>query len=248
MIVDAALSPCRPSVVSYPAAAATICSVYHLTFMPQSSLLSENARPCSPGSPPSPVPSLRLHRGNRKALHPLADESEDGYSSHPSIYSASPVGSESDRGCQDSSADSVALPKTEGIFEQDVEEDGGARLAERRNFSSFSGLSMLDTISEQKSAGSRSVLHDDEDDDEDDGDESDDEDDDGDTCTVDSEDDEYGYGRSYYYEYASPTQPLHPARSQSVPPRGAISRYSFERAGMGCNLNAFGIGGTGAVW
>ncbi|KAF8244251.1 hypothetical protein K440DRAFT_610129 [Wilcoxina mikolae CBS 423.85] len=221
--------------------------------MPQSSLLSENARPCSTGgfsvSPPSPVPSLRLHKGNRKALHPLADESEDGYSSHPSIYSASPVGSESDRGCQDGVADSVA-PKTEGIFEQDVEDDSGARLAERRNFSSFSGLSMLDTISEQKSASSRSVLHDDEDGD-DDEDDDEDEDDDGDTCTVDSSNDVYGYGQSFYYEYASPTQPLHPARSQSVPPRGALPRYLLNGVEIGCNLNALGLEValfTGAVW
>jgi hypothetical protein len=182
--------------------------------MPFSFPATENSHPPSSGLSPSSIPC----KGRRKSLHYLADESEDGYSSHPSIYSASPVGS----------SDSVYhIPKDSpdpqdkpGIFEHDVETspDNGSGLAARRNYSTFSGLSLLDTISEQKSASTRSV-------------EDTDAYRDGSEATeglgLDSSDDEfdYRYGRAGYYEYASPTQPLHPTWSQlrEAAPRGICS-------------------------
>ncbi|KAI5859188.1 hypothetical protein BZA05DRAFT_329271 [Tricharina praecox] len=185
--------------------------------MTTTSRLSENChpRPSGGSSPPSPILTPRAHRDKRKALHPRADESEDGYSTHPSIYSASPVGS------SDSECGRGQQPDT-GVFEQEVDggdtdtdtDRGGANgeLTGRRNFSSFSGLSMLDTISERKSVASTVVLHD----------EVDDANGDDEFCGDEySTDDEFGYeyGQPFYYEYASPTQPLHPARSRSAPPR-----------------------------
>jgi hypothetical protein len=126
-------------------------------------------------------------------------------------------------GVADSNRVQQQQPDT-GVFEQDAEEvanadrDGNGDLAGRRNFSSFSGLSLLDTVSERKSVNSTVVLNDD------------------DEGTGDEEfygdgystDDELGYeyGRPFYYEYASPTQPLHPARSRSAPPRGETLRRS----------------------
>lgn len=196
-----------------------------LVLMPVSSRFPENCRPRSSGdsSSPSPIPTPRARRDKRKALHPRADESEDGYSSHPSVYSASPVGS-SDSECGrtvDGVADSDRVQQRQsdaGVFEQDVEEaadgdrGGNGGLAGRRNFSNFSGLSLLDAISERKSVNSSVVLNDDA---EGTGDEE--------FCGDGySTDDELGYeyGRPFYYEYASPTQPLHPARPRSAPPRG----------------------------
>jgi len=181
-----------------------------------------NSHPPSSGLSPSGIPC----KGRRKGLHSLADESEDGYSSHPSIYSASPVGS----------SDSVYhIPKDSpnprdkpGIFEHDVETDpdNGSDLAARRNYSAFSGLSLLDTISEQKSASTRSV-------------------EDTDACRdgseaaegleLDSSDDEYDYryGRAGYYEYASPTQPLHPTWSQlqEAAPRD-LDAFHYQASGV----------------
>ena len=55
-----------------------------------------------------------------------------------------------------------------------------------------------------------------------------DDDDDDDDYGDDDDDDEFpahgpGYGRALYYEYASPTQPLHPARALSMSARGSLS-------------------------
>lgn len=185
-----------------------------------SSLLTENRRPNSSDGDSSP-PSPRLHHHQRrKTLHPLADESEDGYSTHPSIYSASPVGSS---GGSDCGGDGISESKEKekqrssstatAIFEQDVEDPEPPPTTARRTYTSFSGLSVLDTISEQKSVDSRSVLAAEEEDDTDDG-----EDELLDGYSTDDEL-EYEYGRSFYCEYASPTQPLHPSRSRSAPPR-----------------------------
>jgi len=190
--------------------------------MPALSTLYGNSRPRSTGgsSPPSPIltPSDLTPCDTRKALHPRADESEDGYSTHPSIYSASPVGS-SDSECGRTVygvADASRVQLDTGVFAQEVEDadidqgrDGG-----RRNSSSSSGLSMPDTASERKSVSSSVVLGTDVD-------ASGDEEFCGDEYSTD---DEFGYeyGRPFYYEYTSPTQPLHPARSRSAPPRGEV--------------------------
>jgi len=162
-------------------------------------------------SPPAalrPTPSPRLRREQRKALFPLADESDDGCSPHPSIYEASPVASDDE--CQgDKEPLSVCFettkPQTADLLSPNP--DGTNSPPSGRDISRFPGLSLLETIAEQKSAstepeernqGSYIQLPTEDDGSEDDG----------------SEDEEF---EQYYYEYASPTQPLHPALSTSAP-------------------------------
>lgn len=146
----------------------------------------------SPSSPP------HFRRDEHKVLQPLPDDSSDGYSSHLSIYEASPVSSDDESavrasGKSPTTGQSVSSPKQKS---QDGEEGG---FAIRRNYSSFSGLSTLETITEQKStASSRSVFSEREDQ----------------SRYEDSSDDEE-YDSTYFYEYASPIQPIHPAMESS---------------------------------
>lgn len=179
---------------------------------PRSTLLAviPSASSSAENSPPAALtrssPSPRLRREQRKVLHPLADDSDDGYSPHPSIYEASPVASD-DEGRDDKEplCDSYDSGKQNPEF-MDLEQPGSPESTGRgRNFSRFSGLSMMETIAEQKSiastrdemldGGAYSPLQQDEES-EDDGDE------------------------QYYYDYASPTQPLHPVMSASAPNLG----------------------------
>jgi hypothetical protein len=120
---------------------------------------------------------------------------------------------------------SPARPSAGGIFEQDVEDPEPEGFERRRNFSTFP---MLDTISEQKSMDSEEEDEEEEDDEE--------------LTDGYSTDDEleYEYGRPFYYEYASPTQPLHPARSRSAPPRGGVP--SLYRVRASDIWNALGSG------
>ncbi|KAL0633736.1 hypothetical protein Q9L58_007340 [Maublancomyces gigas] len=179
---------------------------------PRSTLLAviPSASSSAENSPPAALtrssPSPRLRREQRKVLHPLADDSDDGYSPHPSIYEASPVASD-DEGRDDKEplCDSYDSGKQNPEL-MDLEQPGSPESTGRgRNFSRFSGLSMMETIAEQKSiastrdemldGGAYSPLQQDEES-EDDGDE------------------------QYYYDYASPTQPLHPVMSASAPNLG----------------------------
>lgn len=178
-----------------------------LAVAPSASSSAENSPPTAlTRSSPSP----RLRREQRKVLHPLADESDDGYSPHPSIYEASPVASD-DEGRDDKEplCDSYDSVKQNSAELLDPEQPGSPDSTGRgRNFSRFSGLSMMETIAEQKSiastrdemldGGAYSPLQQDEES-EDDGDE------------------------QYYYDYASPTQPLHPVMSASAPNLGGRS-------------------------
>ncbi|RPB02513.1 hypothetical protein L873DRAFT_1673276 [Choiromyces venosus 120613-1] len=160
---------------------------------------AENSPPAAHRSTPSP----RLYREQRKALHPLADESDDGCSPHPSIYEASPVASD-DECPGDKEPLSVCFettkPQTADLLSSNP--DGTNSPPGGRDLSRFSGLSLLETITEQKSASTQPEERDREsytqlptEDDE-------------------SEDEEF---EQCYYEYASPTQPLHPALSTSAP-------------------------------
>lgn len=162
-------------------------------------------------SPPAALtrasPSPRLRREQRKVLHPLADESDDGYSPHPSIYEASPVASD-DEGRDDKEPlcdlyDSVKQDSAELL---DPEQLGSPESTARsRNFSRFSGLSMMETIAEQKSiASTRDEMLD------------------GGAYSPLQQDEESGDDgeEPYYYDYASPTQPLHPVMSASAPNLG----------------------------
>lgn len=184
----------------------------HFTPSPRSTLLAviPSASSSAENSPPAALtrssPSPRLRREQRKVLHPLADDSDDGYSPHPSIYEASPVASD-DEGRDDKEplCDSYDSGKQNPEL-MDLEQPSSPESTGRgRNFSRFSGLSMMETIAEQKSiastrdemldGGAYSPLQQDEES-EDDGDE------------------------QYYYDYASPTQPLHPVMSASAPNLG----------------------------
>lgn len=190
---------------------------------PPPNIRSENSRPSYPSSPPSTPSPIPVRRVRRKPLHPLADESEDGYSSHPSIYSASPVDStsSSSNGFSPKSIGSDGFSKrksaTTGIFEQDVEDRGAAAPAvvgRDGAYSVFSGVDLLDTISEHKSnsahsdAGAGLLVG---------GGRSGDQEIEECHFWFDSSDDEYEPNRAFYYDYASPTQPLHPSQSQSMP-------------------------------
>lgn len=159
---------------------------------------AENSPPAALRSTPSP----RFRREQRKALHPLADESDDGCSPHPSIYEASPVASDDE--CQgDKEPLSVCFETTKPLAaDLSPNPDGINSPPSGRDISRFSGLSLLETIAEQKSTstepeerdqGSYTQLP---------------------TEDDESEDEEF---EQYYYEYASPTQPLHPALSTSAP-------------------------------
>lgn len=75
--------------------------------------------PIAPADPPPAAPQLHSH----KRPHPQADESEDGYSSHPSIYSASPVGSKESLVTGDGANDD---PKPTDIFSPDEIKGVGA--------------------------------------------------------------------------------------------------------------------------
>lgn len=161
---------------------------------------TENSPPAATRTPPPP----RLRREQRKALHPLTDESDDGYSPHPSIYEASPVASDDDEGHSDKElSDSYDSAKHISAELLDTQQSGTPEPPGRsRNFSRFSGLSMMETITEQKSIKSTGdeLL-------------------DGGAYTPLQQDDESEEGgdEQYYYDYASPTQPLHPAMSASAP-------------------------------
>lgn len=114
-------------------------------------------------SPPSHHDHHHHHHAHKP--HPLADESEEeGYSSHPSIYSASPV---------DSLLDGASSPKP----------------------SPSTVFSPSTDHIEYKSAPSTPYA-------------------------TDSDSD---YGTAFHYEYASPAQPIHPARSSDM--RGAPSPF-----------------------
>ncbi|KAG0640369.1 hypothetical protein HOY80DRAFT_19385 [Tuber brumale] len=160
---------------------------------------AENSPPAALRSTPSPRP----HREQRKALRPLPDESDDGCSPHPSIYEASPVVSDDE--CQSdkeplSVCFETAKPQAADLLS--LNPDGTNSPPSGRDIPRFSGLSLLETITEQKSASTQPEEGDrvsytqvpTEDDDE-------------------SEDEEL----EQYYEYAGPTQPLHPALSTSAP-------------------------------
>ena len=197
------------------------------------------------------------------------DSTNDGYSSHPSIYSASPVGSDSDRDAraralvqaqvhaQAAAAHKLARAAAAaagGIFEQDVEPQGPSPLIGRRPrrgaacagsgtgtgtgaLPDVPGVGVLETICERKSTDGDEMACDADGgfstDEDGIGDRGGDEDgfitdDDDDDYGDDDDDDEFsahgpGYGRAFYYEYASPTQPLHPARSLSMSARGSLS-------------------------
>ncbi|KAI5791953.1 hypothetical protein EDC01DRAFT_717538 [Geopyxis carbonaria] len=174
----------------------------------------ESSRPSSRGRRSSSPPSLRhttyLHREHRKVLHPLADESEDGYSSHPSIYSASPVGSAPSDKENSPQVLNSSKQKAAEVFGEDVLDGSNERdslIIERSHYPGFSGLNLLQTINERKSGSTVRV---------------DNEYEDSRSArdyALDSSDDEYDlYGRAFYYEYASPTQPLHPVRAHTAPP------------------------------
>ncbi|PWW72033.1 hypothetical protein C7212DRAFT_360548 [Tuber magnatum] len=133
----------------------------------------------------------------------LADESDDGCSPHPSIYEASPVASDDE--CQGdkeplSICFETAKPQAADLLSSNP--DGTNSPPSGGDISRFSGLSLLETIAEQKSLstqpeerdqGSYTQLP---------------------TGDDESEDEEFEH---HYYEYASPTQPLHPALSTSAP-------------------------------
>lgn len=167
----------------------------------------ENSPPIT--APTRASPSPRLRREQRKVLHPLADESDE-YSPHPSIYEASPVASDDEsRDDKEPLCDSYDSAKQKSVELLGPEQsDIPSPTARGRNFSRFSGLSMMETIAEQKSitsihdemldGGAYSPLQQDEESDDD----------------VDEQ---------YYYDYASPTQPLHPAMSASAPNLGGGS-------------------------
>lgn len=199
-----------------------------LAVAPSTSSSAENSPPTTA---PRPSPSPRLRREQRRVLHPLADDSDDGYSPHPSIYEASPVASD-DEGRDDKeplcdSYDSTKQKSTELLEPEHSETSEPA--GRSRNFSRFSGLSMMETIAEQKSITSirEEML-------------------DGGAYSppqqdMESEDDE---DEQFYYDYASPTQPLHPVMSASAPNLGGgfpihIYRYAFtcmpdNQAQQGC--------------
>ncbi|KAI5818457.1 hypothetical protein BZA77DRAFT_307027 [Pyronema omphalodes] len=194
--------------------------------------MQENTRP-SPArsiSPPSSPP--------RRHKHVSQDDSEDGYSSHPSIYSASPVESESgNEAPRDPTFDN--LNSTKSVFalysesqrrrssttrgnshnavdyhanddaNSDANRNRGGELQAAQaihgghgNPRDFPSLGFLDTITEQKSKTTLEIRED-----------LDDLDNDQDNSYVT---DESEYGDQMFYDYASPTQPLHP-RISSLP-------------------------------
>lgn len=147
-------------------------------------------------------PSPRLRREQRKALYPLADESDDGCSPHPSIYEASPVASD-DESQGDKEPISICFESTKPTPAEllDSSPDGSNSPPGGRDTSRFPGISLMETISEQKSASTLSETPDQEPHIEI-------------PAIGDESEDEL---EQYYYEYASPTQPLHPAMSTSAP-------------------------------
>ncbi|KAH8149524.1 uncharacterized protein LAJ45_06604 [Morchella importuna] len=164
----------------------------------------ENSPPPASRTPPSP----RLRREQRKVLHLLNDESDDGYSPHPSIYEASPVASDDEGRSDKELPGSYDSPKQKPVDFLDTQQNESP--GRGRNFSRFSGISMMETITEQKSIKSTrdeildEVAYA--------------------PLQQDEESDEDEDGR-FFYDYASPTQPLHPAMSASAPNLGG-SPYS----------------------
>jgi hypothetical protein len=199
--------------------------------------MQENTRPSPARSISPPSSPSRRHK------HASQDDSEDGYSSHPSIYSASPVGSDSGneaprdptfdnlnstksvfalyseserrrstRGNSDNAVNYHAnddansdANRNRGIEVQAVHAIHGAH----GNTRDFPGLGFLDTITEQKSKTTLEVHEDLE---------GLDNDQDNSYVTDESE-----YGEQMFYDYASPTQPLHP-RISSLPSKPPHSR------------------------
>jgi len=160
---------------------------------------AENSPPAALRSTPSP----RLRREQRKALHPLADESDDGCSPHPSIYEASPVASDDEcQGDKDPLSVCFETTKPQAADLLSPNPDGTNSPPSGRDISRFPGLSLLETIAEQKSASTEPEERDQ-----------------GSYIQLPTEDGESGDEEfeQYYYEYASPTQPLHPALSTSAP-------------------------------
>ncbi|KAI5784938.1 hypothetical protein FPQ18DRAFT_352792 [Pyronema domesticum] len=185
--------------------------------------MQENTRPSPARSISPPSSPSRRHK------HASQDDSEDGYSSHPSIYSASPVGSDSgNEAPRDPTFDNLNSP--ESVFALTLSSESHRRRNTRGNGHNTvnyhtngdansdtnrnQGLGFLDTITEQKSKTTLEVHEDLE--------ELEELDNDQDNSYIS---DESEYGEQMFYDCASPTQPLHP-RMSSLPNAPLLSNPS----------------------